>query len=305
MTTNKEEQLALWPVLPALVTRIEAAVRTCRAADPFLPIHVLVPNHVVGTLLARSLFADTGYLAIHVELPHEFAWSVAARESLGAGLLPVPEEVDLAIILNAAAAAVANASTPDYLKCAVQTPGFAPAALRTLRDIAAAEVDPAALEALAGKAPDGGKVRVLARIAHGYHRTLAAARLIDRETLYRRAAALLPLADGAGVVLIGDAPQSRGFEALLARLAATHSFIWLAWSERPGVAPRRDAARAAFATRAGVAFEPVEGEWQTGTSLSRVQRSLFAESAQGQAAPLDSSVSIEVREGILITPCYR
>jgi hypothetical protein len=27
-------------------------------------------------------------LAIHVELPHEFAWSVAARENLGAGLLP-------------------------------------------------------------------------------------------------------------------------------------------------------------------------------------------------------------------------
>jgi hypothetical protein len=28
----------------------------------------LVPSHVLGTLLARALFADTGYLAIHVEL---------------------------------------------------------------------------------------------------------------------------------------------------------------------------------------------------------------------------------------------
>jgi len=121
---NTARQSRLWPVLPALVTRVEAAVRTFREADPVLPIHVLVPNHVLGTLLARSLFADTGYLAIHVELPHEFAWSIAARESLGAGLLPVPEEVDLAIVLNAAAAAVSDASTPGYLKAAVQMPGI-------------------------------------------------------------------------------------------------------------------------------------------------------------------------------------
>jgi|SRR3990167_609533 len=80
---------AAWPVLPALVAQIEATIRTCRAANPFLPVHLIVPNHVLGTLLARSLFADTGYLAIHVELPHEFAWSIAARECLAAGLLPV------------------------------------------------------------------------------------------------------------------------------------------------------------------------------------------------------------------------
>ena len=136
-TMNSAEKRPSWPVGPALVTRVEAAIHTFRAADPFLPVHILVPNHVLGTLLSRALFADTGYLAIHVELPHEFAWSVASRDSLAAGLLTVPEEVDLAIVLEAAAAAVSEASTPDYLKLAVPMPGFAPAALRTLRDIAA------------------------------------------------------------------------------------------------------------------------------------------------------------------------
>ena len=68
----------MWPVQPALVARIEAAIRTFRAADPFLPIHVIVSNHVLATLLGRSLFTDTGYLAIDVQLPHEFAWSVTA-----------------------------------------------------------------------------------------------------------------------------------------------------------------------------------------------------------------------------------
>ncbi len=279
-----------WPVLPALVTRVEAAVRRCRAADPFLPIHVLVPNHVLGTLLARALFADTGYLAIHVELPHEFAWNIAARENLAAGLLPVPEEVDLAIVLSAAAAAVSDASAPDYLRRAVPMPGFAPAALRTLRDIAAAEVDSAALEAFAPNAPDSHKLQVLARIADGHHTTLASAQLIDRETLYRRAAALMPTAPGAGVVFIGEAPESRGLEMLLTSLAATHPLVWLKANERPGIAPRLDAARVAFAERTRISLESVPVEPQAVTSLSRVQSSLFMDGAQGQPAPLDTSV---------------
>ncbi len=156
---------AAWPVLPDLVARIESAISAFRTADAFLPIHVLVPNHVLGTLLARALFADTGYLAIHVELPYEFARSLTAprrksccRRSAGAG-----QSKDLAIVLHAAAAAVAGASTPDYLKRAVEMPGFAPAALRTLRDIAAADVAPASLEALAENAADGDKVQVLAQ----------------------------------------------------------------------------------------------------------------------------------------------
>ena len=242
-----ETESTVWPVQPALVARIEAAIRTFRAADPFLPIHVIVSNHVLGTLLGRSLFADTGYLAIEVQLPHEFAWSIAARESLRAGLLPVPEDVDLAIVLKAAATAVSDKATPDYLRRAAPMPGFASAALRTLRDIAGADVTPATLDAFAGNAQDGAKVRVLTRIANGHKATLASAKLLDRETLYRRAAALLPTADGRGVVLVGDPPESRGLEVLMARLAATHPFAWLPLSEPPGIAPRRDAARTTFA----------------------------------------------------------
>lgn len=58
-------QLSSWPVSSALVARVEATIGTLREADRFLPIHVLVPHHALGTLLSRALFADTGYLAIH------------------------------------------------------------------------------------------------------------------------------------------------------------------------------------------------------------------------------------------------
>lgn len=61
-------------ILPALVARVESAILAMRADDPFRPVHVLVPNHVLGTLLSRALFAETGYLGIYIDLPHEFAW---------------------------------------------------------------------------------------------------------------------------------------------------------------------------------------------------------------------------------------
>lgn len=280
------------PVLPALVAQVEAAVRAGRAGDPFRPVHILVPNHVLGTLLERALCAGTGSLAIHVELPHEFAWTVAARDCLAAGLLPVPEDVDLAIVAKSSSAAAADPATPAYLSRAVTMPGFAPAALATLRDIAAADVDAAALDAFAPNAPDPGKLRMFARLTRGYRDTLGHAGLIDRESLYRRAAALLPAADGAVVIVIGDLPPSRPCEAFIARLAATHPFAWLNWRDRAGLTPRRDARRARVSARMGLAPDATPDMPSTEPALSRLQTQLFAESAPGEPTPLDVSVRV-------------
>src|SRR5262245_23261823 len=88
-----------WRVSPELVAQIEAAIQKHRSADALLPIHVIVPNDVLATLLGRALFSVNGYLAVHVEVPYEFAWRIAARQALAEGFLPIPEEVDLAIVL--------------------------------------------------------------------------------------------------------------------------------------------------------------------------------------------------------------
>lgn len=95
-----------WPVSPELVGLVEAAIQKQRQRDPFLPVHVVVSNHVLATLLQRALFSGTGYLAVHIEMPHEFAWRIAGRVALAEGLLPTPEEVDVAIVLRASAASV-------------------------------------------------------------------------------------------------------------------------------------------------------------------------------------------------------
>ena len=57
------------PIIQDLVARIEAAIVSMRADDPFRPMHVLIANHVLGTLLSRALFPETGYLGIYCELP--------------------------------------------------------------------------------------------------------------------------------------------------------------------------------------------------------------------------------------------
>src|SRR5688572_25350786 len=129
----------LWPIAPELVGHVESAIQKQRQRDPLLPVHVIVSNHVLGTLLQRALFSDSGYLAVHIEMPHEFAWRIAGPLALAEGLLPTPEEVDVAIVLRAAAASVSK-ETADYLKSAVEMTGFAPAVLRTLRELSATGV---------------------------------------------------------------------------------------------------------------------------------------------------------------------
>jgi superfamily I DNA/RNA helicase/RecB family exonuclease len=278
-----------WPVSPQLVAQIEEAIRNQRAKDALLPVHVVVPNHVLATLLERALFEDVGYLAVHIELAHEFAWHVAGQQALADGLLPIPEEVDLAIVLRAAAESVGK-TTPEYLTRAVRMSGFASAALRTLRDVAAAGVAPRELEALARKVHDGEKARLLARVFQAYQARLKAAGLLDRESLYRRAIEALPLGQ-AGVVLVGDSPESAGLEALIAKAARVHPFAWIGWNRAKGIAPRRETAATAASTRIGFASQPCFVLPAKEQTVTRVQRLLFND---GQARPraVDDTVRI-------------
>ena len=277
-----------WPVSPELVTQVEAAIVKQRAADALLPIHVIVPNHVLATLLERALFSDTGYIAVHVEMPHEFAWRIARDRALAEGFLPTPEDVDVAIVLSAAAGSV-SAKTPDYLRNAVEMSGFAPAALHTLRALSAAGVAPGELEALAATVPDPEKARLLARVATAYFARLKKAGLLDRESLYRRAMDALPL-EAAGIVLVGDVPESAAFEALAAKAARSQPFTWVGWSRTPEMAPRLEAAAKRVRSRIGVTCDPCEVAPRKESALARVQRALFAEDGHTKARALDKSV---------------
>ena len=80
-----------------LLPTLEATIRTLRATNPLLPIHVVVPSHLLGVWLTPRLFADTGHLGIDFVLLPELAWKVAAPRVLVEGRTRIPENVDLAL----------------------------------------------------------------------------------------------------------------------------------------------------------------------------------------------------------------
>ncbi len=274
-----------------LLAAITAAIVRLRGADPMLPVSVLVPNHVLGTQLARALFASTGQIAIEFLLPHEFAWKCAARQALAEGLLPVPDQVDVAIAMDCAERVATALETPAYLKEAARMAGFPPAALRSIRDLQAADVPLGALVAAAPHAPDPEKLHVLARLAEDYARTLDAAHLLERESLYSRAAALQPGADSGPVIVIGDISASSGLERLLGRVKQTRPFAWLV-EERGFVGERHLQRRTELQARSGLLAEPVAPVASRKSSLSRLHRDLFTDSGCTKPQPLDGSVRI-------------
>ena len=164
---------------------VERAVRTLRADDPLRPVVVVVPNRLLGVWLSRSIFADTGHMAIDFLLAHELAWRVAAPSLLADGRARLPEHVGLALLLAATDAAVSHEDTPAYLRDAARTAGFAPAALRTIADLAAAQVRPESLDTLASAAADPQRLRLVARLMRGFESGLATCRAARRRRRVR------------------------------------------------------------------------------------------------------------------------
>jgi len=170
-----------------LLEQLEAAIGHLRQHDPFRPVEVVVPTPLLGQWLNRRLFADTGHFAVRFSRPEDLAWRLLEPEALATGERPAPEFAELAMLLAALRDEATREDLAAYLKTAIETRGFAPAALRTLRDLDAAGVAPEALEELAPKSAAPERLQLLARLARGLRDRLAGARLVPRASLFRRA----------------------------------------------------------------------------------------------------------------------
>ena len=277
-----------------LLPGLEATIRTLRATDPLLPIHVVVPSHLLGAWLTPRLFPETGHLGVHFLELHELAWTVAAPRVLVEGRSRIPENVDLALLLAEAGEAAKAEGTPDDLKEASRMAGFAPAALRTLQDLAAAGVSPGSVDERADESADPERLRLLGRMARGFQERLEQAKLLDRASLYGEAARALPGA-GLGAVVVchveGVAPVAVDF---LEAVKAHHPVAVVGEGRPPSVAPRHDARRTSFLERLGLPGDEAEsddsgrkGETLNGSapsdvsSLARLQGNLFDRSRRG------------------------
>ncbi len=233
-------------------------------------------------------------MAIEFMLVHELAWRVAAPRLLADGRATVPENVGLALLLGAIPEAVDHPDTPDYLRAAATTAGFGPAALRTIEDMAAAELRPQAIEAAASAASDPARLRLLARLWSGFQAGANKARLVDRANLYSVAATALPSPlIGSVVVCTFDDPSPTEW-TFLEGLSKHHALAAVSNATSPDSAPRRAARQQALNQRlAGKAPKALVSAPQT--ALERVQQRLFdpAGTRVGDAA-LELEPSIQV-----------
>lgn len=184
-----------------LASKLEAAIVALREKDAFLPIHVLVPAPLLGLWLGRTIFAETGHVAVYFEKPEQLAWRLVEPAALDEVLRPAPEFAELAMVLAAVREEGQRDDLPEYLKTALRTRGFAPAALRTLEDLDAAGIGPDALEGLAPSSAAPERLQLLGRVQRGVNDRLRAARLLSRASLLRRAAQA-PKQDDIGAVVV-------------------------------------------------------------------------------------------------------
>jgi RecB family exonuclease len=280
---------------------LEHAIRTLRAGNPFLQIAVVVPNHLLGVWLSRSIFKDTGHMAIEFVLAHELAWKLAAPSLLREGRACVPENVGLAVLLAAIPEAVANPGTPEYLREAVKTAGFAPAALRTIEDLAGANLRPEHLETEAPTAADPERLRLVARLWRAFEAGLEKARLLDRARLYGAAARVLPSELVGAVVLCGSDDPSPAEGAFLEALGTHHPLALLAEASTAS-APRHASRQQALAARVPKALAVAsnrQSSKEQADALARLKERLFAPAQpaatttpRGSEVALDTSVHI-------------
>ena len=279
--------------------RLEDHIRQLRSEDAFLPIAVVVPSHLLGAWLAPRLFAETGHLGIGFHLLPELAWRVAEGRALREGLGPVPEGVDLALVLASAAGASQAAETPGYLKEAVEKAGFGPALLRTLHDLGGGSLGPDDLERLAPGSADPERLRLLARTARGFDGRVEKDGLLDRSSIYRRAAAALPSPAVGGVVLLGYDDLPPVAAAFLAALRRSHPFAVVPEAGPLALAPRHDERRRAFLGQLAVPVATEEPR-EPASSLERMQQRLFerrAGATTGAQTPLDATVHVLAAAG--------
>jgi ATP-dependent helicase/nuclease subunit B len=269
---------------------LERAIRTLRAKDPLLPIAVVVPNRLLGVWLSRSIFTDTGHMAIDFLLAHALAWRVAAPGLLAEGRARLPENVGLALLLSAIHDGIAHPDTPDYLQRAAGTAGFGPAALRTIEDLAAAQLPPESLDTAASAAADPQRLRLVARLLAGFESGLAKARLLDHAGLYAAAARALPSPLVGAVVIFGFDDPSPAAISFFETLGNRHRLVTIDDRLSSIGTPRHAARRQAFLQRLGTrvsAAEAAPAEASHGeTVLQRLQARLFA-----PPAPTPTSVA--------------
>ena len=195
----------------ALRVMLAARVREFRDQDPLSPITVLVGTSLQRPFLARWLAARLGgHANVRILMPGDLALLLGAPVLVGAGRRALPPLADRVLLAEVARA------DPGYFAPVGETPGFAEALYRLVRELRGAGTDLADLAALLDGLTDAPeKARSLAEILASFEARRAgfygpddALAVADPERL-----------DGLGLLVWGVLDLSPALERLLVGVA--------------------------------------------------------------------------------------
>jgi len=209
-----------------------------KAADPMLPISVLVGSNFLKMHLSRLLAIRLGgHANISFHLLKDLASALGAPSLVDKGRRRLPE-IGRELLLREAVSARSHGSYFDSISGAE---GFLEALGATLRDLKEAAIDPSALRAAETSGRSKGKLADLADLFEVYDDLLRDRQLYDEEDLMRTAAA------GAAA----RAASRPGHAGPAAEVALVYGFYDLTWTQRLLIQEH-------LAFRSGAIFFPFE-----------------------------------------------
>ncbi len=260
----------------ALGAALADRVAELRREDPLEPISILVGGSLQRPYLARWLAARLGaHASVRVLMPGDLALYLGAPSLVAGGRRALPPLADRVLLAEVAR------SHPGYFAPVAETPGFAEALYRLVRELKGAGYDVADLSALLEGATDAPeKAGSLAEILAAFE--------ARRADFYGPDDALLAAdperMDGLGLLVWGMLEIAPALERLLVSIAARMPVdVYL-----PDVPAAADAPLAEQRRRLvsfGAAELAAPGLTRQGTALQRMRGSLFTAPARPSIEP--------------------
>jgi ATP-dependent helicase/DNAse subunit B len=257
----------------ALVT----AVQTLKAADPLLPVTILVPHQRLATQLQFSVArAGNGYLGLQIVTLSDFAKEVAQPGLLQGGsqsLSPLAAPLVMKKLLT-------EAGSQNYFSALAAQPGFLRYVLTTLHEFKQARISPHAVQTFLERARPTGvyqqRIESLQELYARYAQFLTTHRLYDEADVLERAVGILTEQRVTTPLFVYGVSDFSPLQQAVIEAAVRNRdvLVFLPWSESAAY----DATTASLGWLMSLGFQrtALGTEDAAQTSLRQLQTRLFA-----------------------------
>jgi ATP-dependent helicase/DNAse subunit B len=271
-----QQRLFVSDSFPVLQNALVTAVQTLKAADPLLPVTILVPHQFLASHLQRAVAqAGSGYLALQFVTLSDFTKEIADPLLLREGSRPLSPLAAPLVMKKL----LTEAGSQNYFSVLATQPGFLRHVVTTLHEFKHARISPHALQTFLGQARPTGvyqqRVKSLQELYARYAQFLTAHRLHDEADVLERTVALLSEPQGTTpLVIYGFSDFSPLQQAVIeAAIRSRDALAFFPWHE--GAAYEAATASLGWLMSLGLQRTALRTKGATHTSLRQLQARLF------------------------------